>query len=71
MVALSLLSLLLAPVALASPWRRDGAFKGGCTVPQSTFSLPSNFDNLEQPPNLVLLGVGIQNYTCGQDGTYT
>jgi len=73
MVALSLLSLLLAPAALAAPWRRDGGnstFQGACSVPASAFSLPSNFDALATSPNLVLMGFGIQNYTCNANGTF-
>jgi hypothetical protein len=69
MVALSLLSLLLAPVALAAPSRRDG-FQGACSVPASAFTIPSNFDALTSPPNLVLMGFGIQNYTCNAGGTF-
>jgi hypothetical protein len=73
MIALSLLSLLLVPVALATPWRRDGgnsSFQGGCSVPASTFSLPSNFDALQSSPKLVLVGFGVQNYTCNANGTF-
>jgi len=70
MVALSLLSLLLATTAFAAPSRRDSGFKGPCSVPQSAFSLPSNFDALPSPPNLVLVGFGVQNYTCNPSGTF-
>jgi hypothetical protein len=72
MVALSLLSLLLAPAALAAPWRRDAGsgFQGLCSVPASAFNLPSNFDPLPNPPNLVLMGFGVQNYTCNANGTF-
>ncbi|KAF8496853.1 hypothetical protein F5888DRAFT_1703111 [Russula emetica] len=71
MVALSLLSLLLPTAALATPWRRDG-FQGPCTVPASAFgSLPSPLDPLQSPPSLVLVGYGVQNYTCNANGTYT
>lgn len=69
MFTLSLLSLLLAPAALATPWRRGG-FQGACSVPQSAFSLPSNFDALTGPPNLALVGFGVQNYTCSTNGTF-
>jgi hypothetical protein len=69
MFTLSLLSLLLAPAALATPWRRDG-FQGACSVPQSAFNLPSNFDALSVPPSLVLVGFGLQNYTCNANGTF-
>jgi hypothetical protein len=69
MVALSLLSLLLAPAALAAPWRRDG-FQGAVPVPASAFNLPSNFDPLPSSINLVLMGFGVQNYTCNANGTF-
>ena len=43
MVALSLLSLLLAPVALAAPWRQEmeviQSFQGACPVSASAFTL--------------------------------
>ena len=72
MVALSffLFSLLMAPVALAARWRRDGGFKGACSVPASNFNLPSNFDALSSDPNLVLVGFGMQNYTCNANSTF-
>ncbi len=69
MLALSLLSLLLASAALAASWRRD-SFQGACSVPASAFSIPSNFDALTSSPNLVLMGFGIQNYTCNANGTF-
>ncbi|KAF8497839.1 hypothetical protein F5888DRAFT_259250 [Russula emetica] len=69
MVALSLLSLLLPTAALAAPWRRD-SFQGRCSVPASAFKIPSNFDALATSPNLVLMGFGIQNYTCNANGTF-
>jgi hypothetical protein len=70
MVALSLLSLLLAPAALATPWRRASGFQGGCSDPPSAFSIPSTFDALKTPPSLVLVGYGVQNYTCNANGTF-
>jgi hypothetical protein len=72
MIALSLLSLLLVPAALARPWRRDAgsSFQGLCHDSQSDFSIPSGLDPLKGPPNLVLVGVGIQNYTCNANGTF-
>ena len=69
MVALSLLSLLLAPAVLAAPWRRDG-FQGQCSVPASALDIPPSFQQLSGPPNFVLMGYGIQNYTCNANGTY-
>lgn len=70
MIALSLLSLLLATTGLAAPTRRDDVFHGACHVPASAVTLPSTFDPIPSPPNLVLLGVGVQNYTCNSNGTY-
>jgi hypothetical protein len=72
MIALSLLSLFLAPAALAVPWRRDAGsgFQGRCQVSQTDFGLPSDLDTLTGPPNLVLIGVGVQNYTCNSEGTF-
>ena len=70
MVALSLLSLLLAPAVLASPWRRDGEFQGLCADPPSAFNIPKSFDALSSTPNLALLGVGVKNYKC-ENGAYT
>jgi hypothetical protein len=70
MIALSLLSLLLAATALAAPARRDSTFHGACNVPASAVTLPSSFDPMPSSPNLVLLGVGVQNYTCNSKGTY-
>lgn len=71
MVALSLISLLLAPAVLAVPaWRRDGGFQGQCTVPTSALNIPAAFDQLTSPPNFVLMGFGIQNYTCNANGSF-
>jgi hypothetical protein len=69
MIALSLISLLLAPAALAVPWRRSG-FQGPCQVSQNDFSIPEGLDALTTAPSLVLLGVGVQNYTCNANGTF-
>ena len=70
MIALSLLPLLLAPAALATPWRRGG-FQGACSGPQSDFNIPSGLDPLTTSPSLVLVGVGVQNYTCNANSTFT
>jgi hypothetical protein len=72
MVSLSLLLLLLAPVALASPSRcrgRGEIFHGTCVDPEAAFKLPPTFDPLSTPPSFVLMGFGIQNYTCNTNGT--
>jgi hypothetical protein len=73
MIALSLLSLILATTALAAPSapsRRDSTFHGACPVPASAVVLPSGLDPLPSAPTLVLLGVGVQNYTCNSNGTF-
>ena len=69
MITLSLLSLLLAPAAFATPSRRDG-FNGACTVSQSDFSIPQGLDALPGPPELTMVGVGVQNYTCNATGSF-
>lgn len=70
MIALSLLSLLLASAALATPWRRD-SFRGKCTDSESNFTIPTGLDPLKSSPSLVLVGVGIQNYTCSASKNFT
>ena len=71
MLALPLLSLLLASTGLAAPSRK------GChlaPVPASALQLPGNQTQLVRPdtaPNYVVIGVGNQNYTCTDSGTYT
>ncbi|KAF8502745.1 hypothetical protein F5888DRAFT_1598993, partial [Russula emetica] len=65
-----ILSLLLATAALAAPSRRDNTFHGACNVPASAVTLPSSFDPLPSAPNLVLLGVGVQNYTCNSSSIF-
>jgi hypothetical protein len=63
MITIPLLSLLLAPAALAGPFRRDG-FEGTCHVSKGDVSFPPGLDALTSDPSLVLLAVGNQNYTC-------
>ena len=70
MVSLSLLTLLLATTALAAPSRRDDTFHGACNVTASAVTLPSSLDSLPSSPKLVLLGVGVQNYTCNANDTF-
>ena len=72
MIALSLLPLLLATAAVAAPGRRhdDGTIQGECKVPASVVAVPPPLDPLPSPPNLFLLGVGVQNYTCNSTGSY-
>jgi hypothetical protein len=74
MVALSILSLLLPALALAAPASQSSKdkdnFRGRCTVPSSAFQLPSSFEALKSAPKLVLMGFGVQNYTCNANGTF-
>jgi hypothetical protein len=70
MIALSLLSLLLATAALAAPSRRSDPFHGACNVPAWAMTLPSSFDPLPYSPKFVHMGVGVQNYTCNSNGTF-
>jgi hypothetical protein len=71
MVALSLLSLLLATTTLAAPSKREGDYHGACPVPVSAFQLPAQLGALQSPPRFTTVGVGVQNYTCSSSGTYS
>ncbi|KAI9448427.1 hypothetical protein H4582DRAFT_1900707 [Lactarius indigo] len=69
MLALPLLSLLLATTGFAAP-----PHKGRHDIPASALKLPSNQTQLVAPttaPNYVVIGVGNQNYSCTASGTYT
>ncbi len=75
MIALSFLSLLLSTTAFAVPMRRigDGAFQGACSVDlQSSIlqNLPLPLDPVPNVPNAVLMGLGVQNYTCNTAGVF-
>jgi hypothetical protein len=75
MTALSFLSLLLATTAFAAPMLGlgAGAFQGACSVDlQSPIlrNLPSPLDPELNVPNAVLMGLGVQNYTCNTAGTF-
>jgi hypothetical protein len=70
MIALFLLSPLLATAALALPTSRDYTIHGACDVPASAVTLPQSFTPMPSSPKMVLLGVGSQNYTCNSNGTY-
>jgi hypothetical protein len=63
MVALSLLSLLLATTAFAAPSNNDD-FHGACTVPASAFTLPTGLPPITSAPRFTAVGAGLQNYTC-------
>jgi len=71
MVALSLLSLLLATTALAArPQKRDD-FHGAVAVPPSAFSLPSLLTPIQSSPRYTTVAYGVQNYTCTSFGNYS
>ncbi|EDR13962.1 uncharacterized protein LACBIDRAFT_305232 [Laccaria bicolor S238N-H82] len=59
---------MLAVAALAAP-----LIPGSCDISHAQMTLPANQTALAQPsgaPSFVLLGVGVQNYTCSAAGTY-
>jgi hypothetical protein len=69
MLLVPLLSLLLATTGFAAPSRRKE-----CFVPATALDLPSDQTQLVRPntaPNYVVIGVGNQNYSCTNSGTYT
>jgi len=70
MVALSLLSLLLATTALAAPSQKRDPLHGDSTVPASAFNLPSLLTPLQSPPRFTTVAFGVQNYTCSSTGLY-
>jgi len=72
MIALTLLSLLLATTTLAAPSQRRGStFHGACSVPASAFSLPSSLSPIQSPPSFTTVAFGVQNYTCTSAGNYS
>ncbi|KIJ91875.1 hypothetical protein K443DRAFT_114457 [Laccaria amethystina LaAM-08-1] len=59
---------MLAVAALAAPLIPES-----CDISHAQMALPANQTALAQPsgaPSFVLLGVGVQNYTCSAAGTY-
>ena len=67
MIAQLFLSLLLVTSTLAAPLdRRDT-----CSVPATALSVQPPFSPLYSPPRAVVLGVGVQNYTCDSSGKYS
>ncbi|KAI9441188.1 hypothetical protein H4582DRAFT_2073401 [Lactarius indigo] len=69
MLALPLLSLLLATTGFAAP-----SHKGRNSVPASALTLPSGQTQLVAPntaPKFVAAGFGNQNYSCTAGGNYT
>jgi hypothetical protein len=66
---LSLVSLLLATPALAAPLQ-----SASCDISTITLHLPADQSLLVAPtsaPSFIVLGVGVQNYTCSPSSTYT
>lgn len=74
MIALSVLSLLLATTSLAAPTRRGdtGTYHGACDAPAAAtgITLPTQFTQVESSITLIVLGVWTQNYYCNSEGTY-
>jgi len=67
MISQMFLSLLLVTSALAAPLDRNDT----CSVPASALNLQAPFTQLYSPPRSVVLGVGVQNYTCDSSGKYS
>ena len=67
MIAQLFLLLLLVTSTLAAPLDR----KDICSVPATALSLQPPFSPLSSPPRSVVLGVGMQNYTCDSSGKYS
>ena len=73
MLALPLLSLLLATTGFAAPSSKKCDLSP-LPVPASALQLPADQTQLVRPdtdPNYVVIGVGNQNYTCTESGNYT
>lgn len=69
---LKLAAILSIPMFIAAhPYGRPGS----CPVADATLTLPESQTALsipkDQVPNHILLGIGVQNYTCSDSGTYT
>ncbi|KAF8811117.1 hypothetical protein BYT27DRAFT_7184495 [Phlegmacium glaucopus] len=67
-----LITLALAATALAAP-RHYNAVQH-CDISKVQLSLPPNrtaFSTPTSPLSFLMLGVGVQNYTCSTAGTYT
>ncbi|KAL5537059.1 hypothetical protein ACEPAF_882 [Sanghuangporus sanghuang] len=77
MVAFNALASLLVGVSavLASPAARTLPIPGDCNITSAKPDLPSGQTNITVPsgqvPEKITLGVGVQNYTCTDAGTYT
>ena len=62
--------LALASAALGGPIER----RATCDVSRAKMAVPAKQTQLVAPtaaPSYILLGVGVQNYTCSSAGTYT
>jgi len=67
-----LITLAVAVTALAAPL--SSAPLPSCNISDVQLSLPPNrtaFSTPTSPLSFLLLGVGVQNYTCSPSGTYT
>jgi len=74
---ISISSFTAAALSFGIKEERSGGPLGkfaGCPVAEATLTFPEGQTALSIPPgqvpNHVLLGMGIQNYTCGASGTY-
>jgi len=68
MIAQIFLPLLLVTSALAAPLDRKDT--QACTVPATALNLQPPFTQLYSPPRSVVVGFGVQNYTCDSSGKY-
>ena len=67
MIAQFFLSLLLVSSTLAAPLDREDT----CSVPATALNLQPPFTQLYSPPRSVVVGFGVQNYTCDPSGKYS
>jgi hypothetical protein len=69
MLALTLLPFLLFTASFAAPSRRQMV-----CIPSQALYLPSSQNEITLPAEklqFVTLGIGVQNYTCSPQGSYT
>jgi len=69
MIAQAFLSLLLVTSTLAMPLDRKSY--DTCSVPATALHLQPPFTQLYSPPRSVVVGYGVQNYTCDSSGKYS
>lgn len=68
-----LITLALAATTLAAPHYYSAVVRH-CDISNAELSLPPNrtaFSAPTSPLSHLVLGVGVQNYTCSSTGTYT